>query len=612
MRPELRHRGWTVRGPWPPVAPAGIWVLCALGVLATAGSVAITLSSTPSDREVMAALLHGVIVAVPVALGCAALARRSDDRFALLLVLAGLLWSTTALAESDDAVLYSLGRLLAWASEAMVVLLLLVFPSGRLRTADERQLLRAAVVLVVVGYIATALFAPQYPVPTAYTSCGEHCPANAFNIVSWDAIDSVVKPVREVLTVVVYGAVLAVLVRRRRRAGRLLSLALAPVIAVGAFRAIALAAYFVARRADVSGPGLDAIAWAYVATLPLIAISFAAGIALRRFQVAGVLRRVGIRLSAHPTTTGLTEALAEALEDPTVRLVYHVPGNNGHWADATGWPIVPPAAGGDVGLVELRSEGRVLGALLYDVAAAPDPALVDALASFAVVVLENRLLVDRLQTSLDDLSASRERIVAVADASRRAIERDLHDGAQQRLVALRLKLSVQSERLVGTAPVEAAALRRLGVEVEEAIDNIRELALGIYPSVLAERGLPEALRSAARRSPLWTSVRAEGIGRFGREIENTVYFACLEAMQNAAKHAEGATEVAVVLSMGEGLTFQVSDDGRGFDQAAVPAGSGLLNVRDRITALGGSVRVRSTPQVGTVVAGVLPVRAEPL
>src|SRR4051794_30586348 len=110
MRPELRHRGWTVRGPWPPVAPTGIWVLCALGVLATAGSVAITLSSTPSDREVMAALLHGVIVAVPVALGCAALARRSDDRFALLLVLAGLLWSTTALAESDDAVLYSLGR----------------------------------------------------------------------------------------------------------------------------------------------------------------------------------------------------------------------------------------------------------------------------------------------------------------------------------------------------------------------------------------------------------------------------------------------------------------------------------------------------------------------
>jgi signal transduction histidine kinase len=198
----------------------------------------------------------------------------------------------------------------------------------------------------------------------------------------------------------------------------------------------------------------------------------------------------------------------------------------------------------------------------------------------------------------------------VADASRRAIERDLHDGAQQRLVGLRLQLALHGERLAATAPVEAAALQRLGAEVEEAIDNIRELALGIYPSLLAERGLPDALRSAARRSPLWTSVRADGVGRYRREVESTVYFACLEAMQNAAKHADGATGVSVVLSNDDGLAFEVCDDGRGFDQAAVPAGSGLLNVRDRVTALGGSVKVSSTPQVGTVVAGVLPVQEE--
>jgi signal transduction histidine kinase len=585
------------------------------GALAAGAAVAITLTSAAPDRAPAAALLHGAVVVVPVALGCAALARRPEDRFALLMVLAGLLWSTAALAESDDAVLYSLGRLLAWGSDAMVLLLLLTFPTGRLRTARERQLIQALLVVVVVGFLSSGLYASDYPLPSPYTSCREACPDNAFNIVSWDGLDDVVRVVREVLAVLIYGAGVALLVQRSRMFGRLLSLALRPVVAMAVFRTGALVVYFVGRAAGVTGGAIDAIGWLYMASLPLIAISFTVGITLRRLRAAGVLRRLGTRMSAHPSTTDLKDALAEALEDPTVRVVYRVPGDDDRWADETGWPIAAPAYGGDVGMVELRSQDRVLGALLYDVGAGPDPALVNALASFAVVVMENLLLVDRLQASLDELSASRGRIVAVADASRRAIERDLHDGAQQRLVGLRLKLAVQSGRLADTAPAESAALQQLGDEVEEAIDNIRELALGIYPSLLAEQGLPEALRSAARRSPLWTSVRADGIGRFRREVESTVYFACLEAMQNAVKHADGATEVSVVLSLnngaGDGLAFEVYDDGRGFDQAAVLAGNGLLNVRDRVAALGGSLRVQSTPQVGTVVAGVLPVRGRP-
>ena len=603
-----------MRGPWPPVSPLGLSALILAGALASGAAVAITLASAAPGRAPAAALLHGAVVIVPVALGCAALARRPEDRFALLMVLAGLLWSTTAMAESGDAVLYSLGRLLAWGSDAVVLLLLLTFPTGRLRAARERQLMRALFVLLVVGYLSSALYASDFPVPSPYTSCREGCPANAFNIVSWNGLDDVVRTVREGFTVLIYGAGVALLVRRSRESGRLLSLALGPVLAMATFRTLAIVAYFVFRGAGVTGDAIDAIGWLYIASLPLIAISFSVGITLRRLRAAGVLRRLGSRMSAHPSTTDLRDALAEALEDPTVRVVYRVAGDDDHWADETGWPIAAPVAGGDVGLVELRSHDRLLGALLYDAGTGPDPALVDALASFAVVVLENLLLVDRLQTSLNELSASRGRIVAVADASRRAIERDLHDGAQQRLVGLRLKLAVQSDRLADTAPAESAALRQLGGEVEEAIDNIRELALGIYPSLLAEQGLPEALRSAARRSPLWTSVRADGIGRFRREIESTVYFACLEAMQNAVKHADGATEVSVVLSlnngMGDGLAFEVCDDGRGFDQAAVPAGNGLLNVRDRVAAMGGSLRVQSTPQVGTVVAGVLPVRSQ--
>jgi signal transduction histidine kinase len=547
-------------------------------------------------------------VAVPVALGCAQLARRPDDRFGLLLVLTGLLWSTTALAESPDAVLYSAGRVLAWLSDLMVIVLLLTFPSGRLRTGAERRLFRALLALFALGYLPTALLFDQYPLPTPYTTCTEGCPGNAFAIVSWPVVDEVLRPLREVATVVLYGAVLAVLVRRSRTSGRLLTVARGPVLLMAAFRTVALAVYFAARHARVTGDALETIGWVYVATLPMVAISFATGIGLRRLHVAGVLQRLGDRLSAHPTVTDLTAAVAEALEDPSVEIVYRIPGDQVRWADATGWPVVAPAAQGDMGVIELRSQDRVLGALMYDVAAGPDAALLDATAIYAVVVLENLWLVEQLQSSLRELSASRVRIVAVADASRHEIERDLHDGAQQRLVALRVKLAMQTERLQRGEPAEEAVLQQLGDEVEEAIDHIREVALGIYPALLAERGLPDALRSAARRGPVATSVRAAGIGRYRRDVESTVYFACLEAMQNAAKHADGATQVSVALSTEGGLSFEVRDDGCGFDQAAVPPGTGLLNVRDRVMALGGSVRIESTPQSGTRVAGVLPVR----
>jgi signal transduction histidine kinase len=589
------------------VSPGGLAALVGVGVVATVGAVAIAVASAPPDRRAVAGLLHGLVVAIPVALGCAELARRPTDRFALLLVGAGLLWSTTALAESGDAVLYSAGRVLAWCADLAVFVVVLSFPSGRLRAARERWLVRALSATLVLGYLSTALLFPEYPVPTAYSTCTAGCPSNAFNIASWGFVDDVVRPVRELVTVVLYAAVLAVLVQRSRAAGRLLTLALGPVLLVAAFRTVALVTYLTARRADVAPDTIEAIGWVYVATLPLIAISSAAGIAMRRLQVAGALRRMGGRLTAHPSGIDLTRAMAEALEDPTVRIVHRLPGAEARWVDDTGWPTVAPIASAELGVAELRSEDRVLGVLLYDAAAGPDPALVDATAAYAVVVLENLWLVEQLQSSLRDLSASRGRIVAVADASRHAIERDLHDGAQQRLVGLRLKLAVQSDRLRSDAPDSAAALRLLGDEVEEAIDHIRELALGIYPSLLAERGLPDALRSAARRSPVTTSVRADGVGRYRRDVESTVYFACLEAMQNAAKHAEGATEVLVSLSADDGLAFEVRDDGRGFDQAAVPPGTGLLNVRDRVTALGGSVRIESTPHAGTLVAGVLPV-----
>ena len=198
-------------------------------------------------------------------------------------------------------------------------------------------------------------------------------------------------------------------------------------------------------------------------------------------------------------------------------------------------------------------------------------------------------------------------MVAVADRERRRIERDLHDGAQQRLVGLRIQLELAAQRLRRVMPRESEALLELGGSVEETIDEVRSIARGVYPAVLAEQGLEEALRSAARRSPMAAGVSASGVRRWPPEIETTVYFACVEALQNAIKHAGGATGIAIVLEGGDGrLRFEVRDDGPGFvdGNGNGPRGAGLVNMRDRVGALGGDLAIVSSPGQGTRVIGI--------
>ena len=201
------------------------------------------------------------------------------------------------------------------------------------------------------------------------------------------------------------------------------------------------------------------------------------------------------------------------------------------------------------------------------------------------------------------------RIVAVGDRERRRIERDLHDGAQQRLVALqgaaRARRGAARRRRRPAAP---SAVRELEQQVDETIDEVRSFARGIYPSLLAERGLSEALRAAGRSAQLPTIVDAARIGRFRREIEATVYFSCMEALQNAAKHADGATGVTISLSHNPHLRFSVSDDGERLrPRHHTNGGTGITNLRDRLAAIGGELHVESAPGAGTRVSGSIPV-----
>jgi signal transduction histidine kinase len=235
----------------------------------------------------------------------------------------------------------------------------------------------------------------------------------------------------------------------------------------------------------------------------------------------------------------------------------------------------------------------------------------------AELAVHNAQLDSALQESLDglrrqaaELQASRARIVAAADGERRRIERNLHDGAQQHLTAMAIKLRLVSELAEQDHDQAKNLLEELSCEVSDAARELRDLAHGIYPPLLAESGLPTALAAAARWSTLPTTVDAADLGRYPAEVEATVYFCCLEAIQNACKHAgEGATLVLHLQESAGMLTFDVVDDGEGFDAQGRGLGAGFLNMADRLGALGGSLRVESAPHRGTTVSGAAPARA---
>jgi signal transduction histidine kinase len=215
--------------------------------------------------------------------------------------------------------------------------------------------------------------------------------------------------------------------------------------------------------------------------------------------------------------------------------------------------------------------------------------------------------VDELRLQLEELRASRERVVAAGDAERRRIERDLHDGAQQHLVALAVKLQLARQVVDSDAAAATELLEEMGRDVREALQAVRELAFGVYPALLIARGLTDALSAAASEASIPTQLNAAALDRYPAEVEATVYFCCVEALQNAVKHA-GAGARATVRAWREesALLFEVRDDGAGFDESTVRTPSGLANMSDRLDALGGRLTISSQPGSGTRVFGSIP------
>ncbi len=273
---------------------------------------------------------------------------------------------------------------------------------------------------------------------------------------------------------------------------------------------------------------------------------------------------------------------------------------------------LPDIAGADRA-VAVQHQGELLGALTVTKRAGEsltpiEEKLLDDLAHQAGLVLKNVGLTAELLQRLEELRASRQRLVAAQDEERRRLERNLHDGAQQNLVALKVKIRL-AESFAEKDPVRARELvGQLKADADEALETLRDLARGIYPPLLADKGLTAALESQARKATVPVEVSADGLGRYPQDIEAAVYFCCLEALQNVQKYAD-ASRVSLRLAQVEGtLEFEVEDDGNGFDPASVKKGSGLTNMSDRLDALGGRVELESQPGAGATLRGKIPVR----
>ena len=582
-------------------------VAAAASVAAVAISVAIALSDGTGDQGLVA-LARALVVGAPLAVGLHTWYTRPGERFGLVLIAAGAAWWVSTLAESSDAWLYTVGRLAGWVIEVLLVYLFLSFPTGRLPGRRDRLLVLAMAAVVLVMYLPRLLLAADFEVPSPYTSCLDGCPANAFFALDSEPaiVDGFLRPVGVLLVLAVMIAVVARLRNRLLGATPLNRRMLMPVLVVAIARAALLGVAIVARQVESTAWPLEIAAWLLALAVPAIAFAFFLGLLRWRLYAERALQSLAACLRDLPDPVMLRQAFADAFKDPSIEIAFPAGGGDG-WVDSRGEPVSLPPAGSGRKVTDVRNHGELVAAVVHDEGLESRPELVEAGAAMAAVVLDNQRLAAQAEASIRELSRSRARIASSAASERRRIERDLHDGAQQRLVALRIELEL-AEDVVRQDPERGAArLRELERELDDALEDLRSLAHGVYPPLLADRGLTDALRSVAARSTIPVDLEVRRLGRYEPEVESAIYFCVLEALQNALKHATGARRVVVRVGAGPlgELRFSVRDDGAGTD--ALRAGAGITNMQDRLAAVGGEVTVSSTPGVGTDVRGRVPV-----
>jgi signal transduction histidine kinase len=464
--------------------------------------------------------------------------------------------------------LWTVGFLLEGLWAALLVQLVRTFPEGRPWSRRARVAILAAYALTVGGQLIGRLVAPD----------------------TRDAVDRA----QAIAGAVVALGVLLLVLQRVHALGRPARRAQAPLLLAAAsttLGGLVWLSWVIAT--DTRVPTLETIARAVAITIPVGIVVGIGWSRLRRPQASELV----VELRSEAATT-MRERLASALGDPTLDIAYRL--DDGRYVDAAGRPIELPQRA-DRAVTAVTAGGYEIAALVHDPALLDEPALVESVRATAALVLENERLAAEVRSQLAEVRASRGRIVAAADAERRRIERNLHDGAQQRLVTLSVALGLEASR---ADRATADVLARAQDEVEQAVGELRELARGIHPTLLRDEGLTAAVDALARRAPLPVTVESSVRERLPDPVELAAYFVVSEALTNVVKHAS-ATQASVLLEREAAtLRITVADDGVG--GARITPQSGLAGLRDRLEALDATLAIESEAGRGTKVCAFFP------
>jgi signal transduction histidine kinase len=573
---------------------AKLFVVAGAGVLAGGGAVWLA-AHQPAGRPTEPGPVLTLLVGASL-LGCglASWQARPENRVGKIMVLTGFAWFAAQLIEATPPWLNTIGLAVQSVWIIGLIWLLLSFPSGRLPGRLDRWLVAATAALALGVQLLAMLYGNK---------AGLHCPGCANNLLqvvhenhkalAWRGLQFLAGGA-------LIAAIIALLITRWLRASAAQRKAVAPVLVAGCATLAALTWTIVEALFGSPFGALPANVYlTLMATVP-VAVLF---VFLQRRLARGMVAGLVVELGGPSASVDLREALARALGDPSLQLAFWFPPEK-HYVDGDGTPVKLPDEGSGRSSTFVARDGQPVAVLLHDPVLEHNAELVASVCAAASLTLENERLQAELRARLLELQASRARLVQATDAERRRIERDLHDGTQQRLVSIAMSLGLLETRLPGQAEAAQPLVRETREALALAMAELRELTHGINPPLLTERGLPEALDELCRRAALPTRLDVTLDQRLPDQIETAAYFMVSEALTNAAKHSH-ATEIRVFASYrGQRLTVEIGDDGIG--SATPTGGSGLRGLADRVEALGGQLTVFSPPGRGTTLRAEIP------
>jgi signal transduction histidine kinase len=578
----------------------------AAAVLAAIAAVWVTLEADFLRYPGWLAAQKADFILGPVFVGLYWMRRRPGSRFGPMLIAFGFVGAVYVLHSSGNSWLFGIG--LVWENVIYLatLLLILTFPTGRLEGWAAKLILLVGFVAVALSGTLMVLLLPQTGAGASISGCRALCPHNALAVTSQPSLALDVFEVWRPAAIVVAFATAGLLVWRlltgtppQRRA-----LAIgAPIALLFLLLQIVylLLMYWPTDFATLH----EAVRWTFVGARALIWYGFLAALIAAQLFAARALQRLVRQSLRRPSRDELEALLREPLGDPELRLVFLDPGTTGS-DGGLARPVVAEARRPHVTVVE--RDGTPSVALVHDPQLEDDPELLQAAGAVALLAAENTELDAAWHEALREVRRSRARIVRAGDEQRRRLERNLHDGVQQRLAAISIELGTVSDLLAEDSPLRSR-IDRAGRDVEDTLDEVRQVSHGLYPPVLSGWGIVAALERTRVPGDVPLEIRATGIGRYPADLESAVYYCCVEAIQNATKHGRPGVRISITLHEdADELSFEVRDDGPGFDASTTHGGMGLQNMRDRLGALDGRLSITRAGSHGTIVSGAIPLR----